>query len=103
MLALHAPDAVISDRRAVGFGEFAGHDAIRAYYEGLFDNTDALSEELDVVHDADGVLVAAGVAKVVLTGQDEPETFNYALRFTFDGERIATVDIYENAAAAVSA
>ena len=42
MLELYAPDAVVIDRRAVGWGEFRGHDALRAYYQGLFDNVDQL-------------------------------------------------------------
>src|SRR4051794_38910873 len=49
MMEFFAPDAVVRDRRAVGWGEFDGADAVRAYYEGLFDNTDAIDEDLTVV------------------------------------------------------
>ena len=42
MLELFAPDAVVRDRRAVGWGDFLGRDAIRAYYEWLFDNAEEI-------------------------------------------------------------
>jgi ketosteroid isomerase-like protein len=103
MLALHAPDAVIIDRRAVGFGEFRGHDAIRAYYEGLFDNTSSLVEDLEMVSDEDGVVIASAHVKAQLVGQPADlgaVTFEYALRVEVDGEKIVALDIYDDAAAA---
>src|SRR5436305_108434 len=48
MLELFAPDAVVRDRRVVGWGDFLGRDAIRAYYEGLFDNAEEIFEDLAV-------------------------------------------------------
>src|SRR3954471_23621194 len=58
MMELFAPDAVVRDRRAVGWGDFLGRDAIRAYYEGLFDNVDEIYEDLAVASASDGVVVA---------------------------------------------
>ncbi|MEA2430343.1 MAG: SnoaL-like domain, partial [Thermoleophilaceae bacterium] len=44
MLELFAPDPIVRDHRIVGWGDFVGRDAIRAYYEGLFDNADKIYE-----------------------------------------------------------
>jgi ketosteroid isomerase-like protein len=103
MLALHRPDAVITDRREVGFGEFRGHDAIRAYYQGLFDNTASIKEDLDVVSEEGDVLVASCHVRAQLAGQPGDVgvvTFDYALRFELEGGLIATLDIYDDAATA---
>src|SRR4051812_41949684 len=81
MLVLYAPDAGVFDRRAVGWGEFRGHDALRAYYQGLFDNADDLDEELEVISsdEAHGIVIASCHLSARLAGQDEDEavTFDY--------------------------
>jgi ketosteroid isomerase-like protein len=103
MLELHRPDAVVADRREVGFGEFQGHAAIRAYYEGLFDNTASVKEDMQVVSSAGGVVIATCHVRAVLTGQagDPPAvTFDYALRIEVEDELIASLEIYPDAAAA---
>jgi ketosteroid isomerase-like protein len=101
MLELHAPDAVVVDRRPVGFGEFRGHDAIRSYYAGLFDNTSGLHEHLEVVEERGDVVVASCHLRARLAGADADEvTFDYALRIGIAGGLIATVEIFESAAAA---
>src|SRR3954454_7246184 len=105
MLALHKPDAVVADRRAVGFGEFPGHDAIRAYYAGLFDNTTSIVEDLEVVSDEDRVVIAAAHVRVQLVGQPEDlgvVTFEYALRVEVEDGLIAKLDIYDDATAAAA-
>jgi ketosteroid isomerase-like protein len=58
MLDHYAPDAVVEDRRPTGLGTYRGHDELRAYYLGIFDNADALDESLDVVASGDDVVVA---------------------------------------------
>src|SRR3954449_5020612 len=103
MLALHKPDAVVADRRAVGFGEFPGHDAIRAYYAGLFDNTTSIVEDLEIVSDEDGVVIASAHVRAQLVGQPADlgaVTFVYALRFEIEGGAIRTLDIYDDVATA---
>jgi ketosteroid isomerase-like protein len=103
MLELYAPEAVVVDRRQVGWGEFRGHDALRSYYQGLFDNAEELHEELEVVSEEGDVIVASCTLRGRLVGQpDGPEvTFGYALRIQLAGGLIQAMDIYEDAAAAL--
>jgi ketosteroid isomerase-like protein len=102
MLRFFAPDAVVRDRRAVGWGEFHGRDAVRAYYEGLFDNADELFEDLAVVSESDGVVVASCHVNAHLAGQPREAvvTFDYALRVTLADGLITALEIYEDEAAA---
>ena len=58
MLACYAPDAVVEDRRRVGFGTFRGHDELRSYYRGIVDSAVELHEDLEVLAEAGGVVVA---------------------------------------------
>jgi ketosteroid isomerase-like protein len=104
MLELYAPDAVVIDRRQVGWGEFRGHDALRSYYQGLFDNAEELHEDLEVVSEDGDVVVAACRLRGRLVGQpDAPEvTFVYALRIILAEGLIAAVDIYEDAEKALA-
>ena len=80
MLDLFAPDAVVRDRRTVGWGDFHGRDAIRAYYEGLFDNADKIYEDLAVVSEQADAVVASCRVTAHLVGQAEADvvTFDYA-------------------------
>jgi ketosteroid isomerase-like protein len=102
MLEFFAPDAVVRDRRAVGWGDFLGRDAIRAYYEGLFDNVEEIDEDLAVVSDAGDVVVGSCHTTARLAGQPEAAivTFDYALKVTLEDGLIKALDIYEDAAAA---
>ena len=104
MLEFYAPDAVVIDRRAVGWGEFRGHDVMRSYYQGLFDNAEQLHEDLTVVSDEDDVIVAACRLTARLVGQPEapPVVFDYALRIAFADGVIQSMEIYEDAAAAAA-
>lgn len=105
MLELYAPDAVVIDRRAVGWGEFRGHDALRSYYEGLFDNATALHEDLDVVSDEGDALVVGCRLRARLVGQEDAGdvSFEYALRVRLREGLIVAIDIYEDVATAVPA
>ena len=108
MLELHAPDAVVTDRRPVGFGEFRGHDALRSYYAGLFDNTSEIHEQLEVVEERDDVVVASCHVRARLVGGDggtdsDEVTFEYALRIALAGGLIASLEIYPDVATASSA
>ena len=99
MLELHHPDAVIIDRRSVGFGEFRGHAAIRAYYEGLFDNVDEIYEDLTVASASGDVVVAPCHTTARLAGQPDAAlvTFDYALKVTVADGLIQALEIYEDA------
>lgn len=106
MLELHKPDALVADRREVGFGVFRGHGAIRAYYEGLFDNVASVKEDLEVAQSDGDVVIASCHVRAELAGQagDPPAvTFDYALRVEVEGDLIASLEIYPNVAAATAA
>jgi ketosteroid isomerase-like protein len=106
MLELYAPDAVVIDRRQVGWGEFRGHDALRSYYQGLFDNADDIAEELEIVSENGDTVVASCKLTAQLTGQpigSGEVHFEYALRIVIADGLIRTMDNYENADAAASA
>ena len=105
MLRYYAPDAVVIDRRAVGWGEFRGHEALRSYYQGLFDNASELHEDLEVVSEQGDELIASCHLRGRLVDQpDGPEVrFDYAIRIKFAGGLIASLDIYEDAETAAAA
>ena len=102
MLGFYAPDAAVIDRRAVGWGEFRGHDALRAYYEGILDNAASLHEDLEVVSEDGDVVVATCWLNARLADQpDGPEVIlKYALRFTLADGLITCMEIFEDANAA---
>jgi ketosteroid isomerase-like protein len=86
----------------VGWGEFRGHDALRSYYQGLFDNADELREDLEIVAEDGDVIVASCRLTARLAGQPEAAevSFGYTLRITLADGLIAAIDIYDDAAAA---
>jgi ketosteroid isomerase-like protein len=104
MLGYYARDAVVFDRRPIGWGEFRGHDALRSYYQGLFDNADDLSEALEVVSQQGDTVIAACRLEAHLAGQPDgvPVTFEYALRIEFNKGLIAIVEIFDDAEAAAA-
>jgi ketosteroid isomerase-like protein len=98
MLELWAPGATMTDRRAVGWGEYSGRDALRAYYLGLFDNVASLHEDLSVVSSEGDVVVATCHTTAALTGDPDDEvTFDYAMRITLSDGLIASLEIFEDA------
>ena len=105
MLELYAAEAVVIDRRPVGWGEFRGHDALRDYYQGLFDNAADLHEELEVVSAEGDVILAACRLTAHIAGQPGVGelTFDYALRIGFADGLIASIDIYDDVEAATQA
>jgi ketosteroid isomerase-like protein len=102
MLELYAPNAVVIDRRPIGWGEFRGHDAMRSYYQGLFDNADDLHEDLEIVAEDGDLVVASCHLTGHLAGQPDapPVKFDYALRIRLEDGLIASMEIFEDAAAA---
>lgn len=102
MLEFYAPDAVVRDRRSVGWGEFRGHDAVQSYYQGLFDNADQLDEDVTIVSDEDDLVIASCRLTAHLAGQPDvpPLEFEYALRIAFADGAIESMEIYEDADAA---
>ena len=58
MLVLYAPDAEVVDHRRASMGSFQGHDELRAFYLSIFHTACELREELTVLAERDGILVA---------------------------------------------
>jgi ketosteroid isomerase-like protein len=104
MLELYSPDAVVVDRRSVGWGEFRGRDALHSYYQGIFDNADELHEDLEIVGERDDVIVASCTLRVRIAGQPDADdvSFQYALRITLAGGLITSMDIYGDAREAMA-
>lgn len=104
MLELYAPDAVVTDCRQVGWGEFRGHDALRSYYQGLFDNVAALHEDLAVISERGDTIVASCElsAQLVDAPAGDEVAFTYVLRIELVGGLIASIEIYEDAQAAAA-
>ena len=102
MLELYAPDAVVTDCRQVGWGEFRGHDALRAYYQGLFDNVTALHEELTVISERGDTIVASCElgAQIVDAPEGDEVTFRYVLLIKLAGGLIVSMLIYDDEQAA---
>jgi ketosteroid isomerase-like protein len=97
MMEFFAPDAIVRDRRAVGWGEFDGAAAVRAYYEGLFDNTDAIDEDLSVVSESGDVVLGSCRSNVRLLGQpDGALKFEYVLKVRVADGLIKELEIYED-------
>ena len=98
MLDLFAPDAVASDERPNGWGEYRGKDMVRSYYQGIFDQVAAVDERFEVVHDEDDVVIAACHLTVDLTDPPDapPLTFDYALRLAFRDGLITSIQIHED-------
>ena len=105
MLAYFAPDARVVDRRPGGFGEYQGHDAILAYYGGIFDNVVEINEELEIVSAADGVVVAGCRTWAELSSDMGSGDFavNYALLIDIRDGLITQLEVYADADAAIAA
>lgn len=104
MLAFYAPDAVVLDRRPGGFGEYRGAEALRAYYGGIFDNTVELAEEIEIVADEGGVVVAdcrtrAGLVSEMGSGEF---TTDYALLIDVRDGVISRLEVFPDADSAVA-
>ena len=104
MLNYYAPDALVVDRRPGGFGEYQGHDAIRAYYGGIFDNVVEINEELEVVSAADGVVVASCRTWAELSSDMGSGDFavNYALLIDVRDGLISQLEVHPDADAAIA-
>ena len=105
MLEFYAPDAVATDCRQVGWGEFRGQEALRSYYQGLFDNAAWLHEDLEVVSEQDDTVLAS--CRLTARLVDPPDagevSFDYALRVRLAGGLIVSIEIYDDAQAAAAA
>ena len=103
MLRCYAADAEVVDRRRFGFGSFRGHDELRTYYEGIVGSAADLHEKLEVVHAADGVIVAdCELSGHLATDPAGPlVSAVYALVITLRDGLIARLEIHEDVEAAL--
>jgi ketosteroid isomerase-like protein len=104
MLTHFAPAAHVVDRRPGGFGEYQGHDAIHAYYGGIFDNVDEINEELEVVSAAEGVVVASCRTWASLSSDMGSGDFSvhYALLIDVRDGLITRLEVHPDADAAIA-
>jgi ketosteroid isomerase-like protein len=106
MLAFYAPDADVVDHRHLGaMGDQHGHAGLRAYYGSIFDNTTEIEENLEVLADGNGMVVArcrtvAGLASDVGTERME---FSYGMVLHMRDGLIQTLDLYDDGPAALAA
>ena len=103
MLQLFRPDVAVLDHRSVGWGEYRGVEAVRAYYEGMFDNLAAVHEDMTVVHDEDGVVIGRCHTRARLTEDDDDLVFDYTLRVSVEDGLVRAIEIYDDEQAARAA
>jgi ketosteroid isomerase-like protein len=98
MLALYAPDAVVEDRRQMGLGRFDGHAELRPYYASIFTAVDALNEDITILADRDGVVVAhcETWARLPSDRTGAGITTPYGLVVTIRDGLIARLEVYAN-------
>lgn len=99
MLELYAPDAIVVDRRRVSLGTFTGHGELRPYYLSIFHSADSLAEDLSVLADEDGVVVAHCLLRGRLAGAPlgaADVEAPYGLVIHVRGGRIARLEIFED-------
>lgn len=106
MMEFYAPDVVVTDRRAVGWGEFRGRESVHSYYEGIFDNVAEINEDMQVVEERGDVVIGACEmrARLVDTPREGGEVMlSYVLRITVEGGLITAMDIFEDVESAAAA
>jgi hypothetical protein len=107
MLAFYDADAVVEDCRDVGWGTHRGHEDLRAYYLGIFDNAAALEERLEILGRRDDVVVTHCDLRAQLAapaGEDGSEfTTAYGLVITVRDGLIARIEIHRDGQAALAA
>ena len=99
MLALYAPDAVVVDRRRMGLlGTFRGHDELRDYYLGIFHAASSMEEDLEVLAERDGLVVADCQLRGRLASDPEGREMvaPYGLILHVAGGRIQRLEIYDD-------
>jgi ketosteroid isomerase-like protein len=104
MLAHFAPDAHVVDLRPSGFGEYRGHEAIHAYYGGIFDNVVQINEDLEIVSAEGGVVVAGCRTWAELSSDMGSGDFavDYALLIDIRDGLITRLEVHPDADAAIA-
>lgn len=105
MVAQFADDAVVVDHRQGGLGSWRGHDELLAYYAGICDSAKELQEDIEIVSDAAGVLVADCVFKARLSDEGGADEFvlPYAITVVVRDGLIQELGVHQDVAAAQAA
>jgi SnoaL-like protein len=105
MVQRFAPDAIVTDHRPGGLGSWRGHDELLAYYDGICGAARQLREDLEIVSEDGGVLIAECTFHAQLSEDGGPDEFvlPYALRVVVRDELIRELGIHEDVAAATQA
>jgi ketosteroid isomerase-like protein len=105
MVERFAPDAAVTDHRQGGLGCWRGRDELLAYYAGICDSAHELREDLTIVAEHDGVLVADCMFHARLTEDGPAEEFSlpYGLVVVVRDGLIQELGVHQDAAAATQA
>ena len=105
MVEHFAPDAIATDHRPGGLGSWRGRDELFAYYDGICGAARRLREDLEIVSDRDGVLIADCTFRAQLTDDGGPDEFvlPYALTVVVRDELIQELGVHQDVAAATQA
>jgi ketosteroid isomerase-like protein len=105
MVELFAPDAVVTDHRQGGLGQWRGHDELLAYYAGICDSARQLREDLEIVSERGDVLIADCVFNAQLSEEGGPDEFTlpYALSVVVRDGLIRELGVHQDVAAATQA
>ena len=106
MMDLYAPDALVVDCRRVSMGTFTGHDELRPYYLSIFHSASELHEDLRVVAERDGVVVADCELRGRLAGapaRAADVVVPYGLVLHVRDGKIARLELYESGEDALDA
>lgn len=105
MLAVYADDAVMDDHRKVPFGTFSGKAELRDLYSGLVSSASEFHEEVTILVEQPGVVVAHCEVTARLaadpTGPAIGAEYGFVVRVR--DERIARLDLYDDGEAALEA
>ena len=105
MVALFAPDAVVTDHRQGGLGQWRGHDELLAYYAGICDSARRLREDLEIVSERGDVLIADCVFNARLSDEGDAEEFvlPYAISVVVRDGLIQELGVHQDVASAQAA
>jgi len=95
----------VTDHRQGGLGSWRGHEELLAYYAGICDSARELREDLSIVAERDGVIVADCMFHARLTDDGPAEEFSlpYGLVVVVRDSLIQELGVHQDAAAATQA
>ena len=105
MVERFAPDAVVTDHRQGGMGQWRGRDELLAYYAGICDSARQIREDLEIVSEQGDVVIADCVFNAQLSEEGGPEEFTlpYALSVVVRDGLIQELGVHQDVASATQA